>query len=187
MKLNPLARISLAAMVAILPATLPAQDKVTVQQVALEKESPELIDQIEDAARSVHDNTDALQMHALSNRSRWTNYHHLREIKESVNNGLNPALNRLIEIKPQLPEWQQHSVDRLLDSARNLANDTNSAILSVNESGNKPIVLNDEYRALLDTMNQHAEKLVRTADASGDYADALNQALEAELKVPTHQ
>lgn len=187
MKHNSLARISLAALVAILPATLPAQSRVTVQQAALEKESLELIDQVEDAARSVHDNTDALQLHASSNRSRWTNYHHLREIKESVNNGLNPALNRLSEIKPQLPEWQQHSIDRLLDSARSLASDTNSAILSVNENGSTPIVLNDEYRALLDTMNQHAEKLVRSADAAGDYADALNQALEAGLKVPSHK
>lgn len=60
LKLNSLARVSLAAMIAILPATLPAQDKVAVQQVALEKESLELIDQIEDVARSVHYNTDAL-------------------------------------------------------------------------------------------------------------------------------
>ena len=187
MKLNTLARISLAVMVAILPATLPAQSRITVQQAALEKESLALIDQIEDAARSVHDNTDALQMHATRNRSHWTNYHHLTEIKELVNNGLNPALNRLSEIKSQLPEWQQHSVDMLLSSARSLANDTNSAILNIKENQGKPIVLNDEYRALLDTMNQHAEKLVRTADASGDYADALNQALEAELKVPSHK
>lgn len=188
MKLNALARISLAAMVAILPATLPAQDKITVQQVALEKEGLELIDQIEDVARSVRFNTDTLRMHASNNKSRWTNVHHLNEVKFLINDGLNPALNRLAEIKPQLPEWQQHSVDRLLDSARSLANDTSSAFLKLdNPAPNAPIILNSEYRAFLDTMHQHAEKILITADASGDYADALNQALEAELKVPNHK
>lgn len=187
MKLNSLARMSLAAMVAILPATLPAQDKVTVQQVALEKESFQLIDQIEDVARSVHYNTDALRMHASRNMSRWTNSHHLMEIKDLINNGLNPALNRLAEIEPQLPAWEQHAIGRILESSRTLAADTNSAILNLNENKSKPILLNDEYRAFLDTMNEHAEKLVNTADASGDYADALGQALEAGLKVPNHQ
>ena len=186
MKLNSLARISLAAMVAILPATLPAQDKVTVQQVALEKESLELIDQIEDVARSVHYNTDVLRMHASRNMSRWTNGHHLTEVKGLVNNGLNPALNRLTEIEPQLPEWQQHAIDRMLESAHALAADTNSALLNLNENGSRPIVLNDEYRTFLNTMDEHAKNLASTADAAGDYADALDQALEAGLRVPSH-
>lgn len=186
MKLNSLARISLAAMVAILPATLPAQDKVTVQQVALEKESFELIDQIEDVARSVHYNTDALRMHAGRNLSRFTNGHHLTEVKNLVNDGLNPALNRLTEIEPQLPAWQQHAIGGMLESARALAADTNSAILNLSENGNRPIVLNDEYRTFLDTMDEHAKNLASTADAAGDYADALDQALEAGLKVPSH-
>lgn len=187
MKLNSLARISLAAMIAILPATLPAQDKVTVQQVALEKEGFELIDQIEDVARSVHNNTDALRMHASKNMSRWTNSHHLNEVKNLVNNGLNPALNRLTEIEPQLPAWQQHAIDKMMESARALAGDTNSAILHLNENGSRPVILNAEYRTFLDTMDEHAKNLASTADAAGDYADALDQALEAGLNLPSHK
>jgi len=187
MKLNSLARISLAAMVTILPATLPAQNTVTVQQVALEKESFELIDQIEDVARSVHNNTDALRMHASRNMSRWTNAHHLMQVKDLVNNGLNPALNRLTEIQPQLPGWEQHALDRMFESARTLATDTNSAILNLNDNGSAPIVMNDEYRAFLDRMDEHAKNLASTADAAGDYADALNQALEVGLNVPSQK
>lgn len=187
MKLNSLARISLAAMIAILPATLPAQNEVNVQQVALEKESFELIDQIEDVARSVHFNTDVLRMHAGRNMSRWTNGHHLTEVKGLVNNGLNPALNRLTEIEPQLPAWEQHAIDKMLESAHALAGDTNSAILTLSENGSKPIVLNDEYRTFLDTMDEHAKNLASTADAAGAYADALDQALEAGLNVPSYK
>jgi len=187
MNFTSLARISLAAMVAILPAALPAQSTVTVQQAALEKESFELIDQIEDVARSVHNNTDALRMHASRNMSRWTNSHHLMQVKELINTGLQPAMTRLTEIEPQLPAWEQHAIDRMLESARTLAADTNSAILTLNENGSSPVVLNDEYRAFLDTMDQHAENLARTADVTGDYVDALDQALEAGLKVPSHK
>lgn len=186
MKLNSLARISLAAMIAILPATLPAQDQVTVRQVALERESVELIGQIEDVARSVHNNTDALRMRAGRNMSRWSNGHHLTEVKGLVNDGLNPALNRLTEIEPQLPAWQQHAINRMLESAQALAADTTSAILILNANGSKPVVLNNQYRTFLDTMDNHAKNLASMADAAGDYSDALDQALEAGLKVPSH-
>ena len=187
MQLKSLARIFLAAMVAMLPATLPAEDKITVQQAAIEKESFELIEQIEDVARSVHFNTDSLRIQAHGTNSRWANHHHLREIKELVNNGLNPALNRLTEIEPQLPAWEQHAIDKMLVSARILAADTNSAILKLNDNGSKPVVLNGEYRAFLDTMDEHAQKLRSTADAAGNYADALEEALDAGLKVPNHK
>lgn len=187
MKLNALARISLAAIVALLPATLPAQDKVTVQQVALERESFELIGQIEDVARSVRYNTDVLRMHASRNMSLWTTRHHLTEVKSLINEGLNPALNRLIEINPQLPAWEQHAIGRILESARTLATDTNSAMLKLNENVTTPVVLNSEYRAFLDTMDEHADKLTSTAVAAGDYSDALGQALEAGLAIPNHK
>lgn len=186
MKLNSLARISLAAIVALVPVTLPAQDKVTVQQVALEKESFELIAQTEDVARSVHYNTDALRMHASRNLSRQTHHHHLTQVKDLINERLNPALTRLAEIKPQLPVWEQGSIDKMLISARDLATDTNSAFMRLNEKSGIPIMLNNEYRAFLDTMDEHAKKLVSMADATGDYADALDRILEVGLEVPKH-
>lgn len=182
-----LARIFLTAVVAALPATLPAQDKIAVQQVALEKESFELISQIEDVARSVQYNTDVLRTHGSQHLSRWTNHHHLSEVKNLINKGLNPALNRLTAIEPQLPEWERHAIAKMLDSARTLAMDTNSAILKLNENGAKPIILNDDYRAFLDTMDEHANNLASTADAAGDYASALDHALEAGLRLPNHK
>jgi hypothetical protein len=179
-----LAHIALAAVVAFLPATLPAQDKVAVQQVAIENESTQLIDTIEDAARSVHRDLDTLN--GNRNLSRHTNNHHLTRVKHSINNGIKPALDRLMEIKPQLPIWKQATVDGILISARSLAMDTNSAIKSLNDKPSAPVVLNVEYRSFLNTMNEHAEKLVDVTHAAGDYADALGQALEAGLEVPAH-
>jgi hypothetical protein len=181
-----LSHIALAAAVALLPATLPAQNKVAVQQVALEKESIQLIDRIEGAARSVHFNLDTLRTKANRNLSREFNNHHLMNVKQSINNGLNPALNRLIEIKPQLPAWKQATVEKILVSARALAMDTNSAFMTLHENVTTPVVLNAEYRSFLDTMNEHAGKLVSMADAAGDYSDALGQALEIGLEVPEH-
>jgi len=181
-----LAHIALASAVTFLPATLPAQDKVAVQQVALVNESSQLIDRIEGAARSVHFNLDALRSNANRNLSREFNNHHLINVKESINNRLNPALNRLIEIKPQLPAWKQATVEKILVSARALAMDTNSAFMNLRENVTTPVALNAEYRSFLDTMNEHAEKLVSMSDAAGDYLDALGQALEVGLEVPEH-
>lgn len=179
-----LAHFGLAAVVAFLPATLPAQDKVAVQQIAIENESTQLFDKIEYAARSVHRDLDALN--ANRNLSHHTNTHHLARLKHAINTGINPALDRLLELKPQLPAWKQATIDRILTSARALAIDTNSAIKSLNERNAAPLFLNAEYRSFLKTMNEHARMLVSTADAAADYADALGQALEVGLEVPKH-
>ncbi len=187
MTIKSLTRVSLVAVLGLLPATLPAATTTTVRQAAIEKEGIELINQIEGVARGVHYNTDALRAHARNKMSKWTHNHHLSEIRLLINDGLRPALTRLAEIQAELPEWKQKSIDTMLVSARALAADTNSAILKVNENGSKPIVLNDEYRALLDTMDEHAENLVRTADAAADYAAAHHQATEAGLEVPKHR
>jgi hypothetical protein len=179
-----LAHIALAAVVALMPATLPAQDKVAIQQVAIENESTQLIDTIERAARSVHRDLDALN--GNRNLSRHSNNSHLSRVKHSINNQINPALDRLLEIKPQLPAWKQATVDSIRTSARELAINTNAAIESLNDKSSAPVVLNTQYRSFLNTMNQHAQKLVDVSDAAGDYADALSQALEAGLEVPKH-
>ena len=179
-----LANIALAAVVAFLPATLPAQDKVAVQQVAVENESTQLINKIEYAARAVHRDLDVLN--GNRNLSHHANNNHLTRVKHAINTGINPALDRLLEIKPLLPAWKQATADSILTSARALAIDTNSAIKSLNERNTAPVVLNAEYRSFLNTMNEHAARLVSTADAAGEYADALGQALEVGLEVPKH-
>lgn len=187
MTIKSFARVAVMAAIGFLPAALPGAETTTVRQAALERESIVLIDQIEDVARAVHYNTDALTSHGRTNRSKWTHNHHLNEIKVLINEGLGPAVNRLTEIQSEMPEWKQKTIDTMLDSARALAADTNSAIQKMNENGGAPVVLNDEYRALLDNMDEHAKKLVRTADAAGDYAAAHRQALEAGLELPKHQ
>ena len=186
MTLKSLAPFTLAAVLGLLPAAISAAEKV--QQAAIEKESFELIDQIEDVARSVHYNTDALRTHAKSHMiSKWTHDHHLMEVKVLINDGLNPAVTRLTQIQAHLPEWERKAIDKMLVSARALAMDSNSAILNLNVNRTKPVVLNEEYRALLDTIDEHAENLVRTADAAVDYVDAHRQAIEAGLEVPNHR
>jgi hypothetical protein len=108
------------------------------------------------------------------------------QIKELVNDGLRPALTRLTEIQPQLQDWHGEAIDQLLFSAKTLAADTNSAILNQNEKGPLPLALNPEYRALISSIDAHAELLVKTADAAGDYAAAHEQAEKAGLLLPQH-
>ena len=97
-----------------------------------------------------------------------------------------PALQRLAEIQPELPAWHQDTIDQMLASAKALAADTNSAILNQNDAGAVPMSLNEEYKELVAGIDRHAETLVKTSDAAGDYAVAHRQAVEAGLKVPRH-
>jgi hypothetical protein len=157
------------------------------QRVALEKEGTELIGQLEDVARDIQFNAD--QLHVLSRQvraSKWTHYHHLEQIKSLVNDGLQPALSRLTEIQPQLPEWKRESINRMLASARALAGDANSAILNRNEHGSAPTPLNAEYVTLIKSITEHSENLVKTADVAGEYATAHFKATEAGLPVHQH-
>lgn len=173
----------LLALAALLPAGLAAHE--TSHQVAMQKEGIELIGQLEEVARDVQYNAERL--HSFSRNlqvSRWTHFHHLDQIKELVNDGLRPALDRLSEIQPYLPEWKQQSIDRMLESARALAADTNSAILEKNEAGALPAALNADYQDLITRISAHAGQLVKTSDAAGDYASARLRAEEAGVRVP---
>jgi hypothetical protein len=110
---------------------------------------------------------------------------HLSKIRDLVNDGLQPALTRLTEIQPQLPDGKQQSIDRMLEAAQTLAADTNDAILTKNESGAVPPALNAEYKNLLERIDQHAEFLVKTSEAAGDYTSARRKAHQAGLLVPS--
>ena len=167
----------------LLPAALAAGE--TTRQFQLEKEGTELIGQVEDVSRDIHYNADRLNSLTRDSQvTRWTHYHHLEQIKSLVNEGLKPALNRLMEIQPELSSWKQDAIDRMLNSAKALAADTDSAIISKNEAGTRPIILNTEYADLIEKINGHAETLVKTSDAAGDFAKAHLKALEAELEIP---
>jgi hypothetical protein len=159
----------------------PTKDK----QLEMQKEGIELIGQLEDVARDIHFNADRLN--TLSHRSsKFTRQHHLMQIRELVNDGLQPALKRLTEIQPELKEWHRDVIDKMLVSAKGLAVATNSAMLNQNENGSLPTEMNPQYKQLVSSIAEHAENLVKTSDAAGAYAAAHSQAEEAGLKLPKH-
>lgn len=167
------------------PAARAGDETVSVKQLELEKEGTQLIDQLEDVARDIRYNSDRLTSFAHDRQiSKWTHFHHLQQIKELVNDGLRPAIRRLVEIREELPSWHQHAIDQMLDSARLLAADTNSAILR-KSNADVPPAFDTEYKELIATIHGHAESLVETSDAAGKYASAHRQAVLAGLKVPT--
>ncbi len=160
-------------------------EPVTPRQLELEKEGIQLIAQLEDVSRDVHFNADRLS--ALNNGprdSKWSHQYHLMQIRELVNDGLRPAMERLTVIQSELKDWHQDAIDKMLASARNLAADTNSAIISHNQKGSMPPALNQEYKDLISKINEHAQTLVTTSDAAGEYASAHEKAQEAGLRVP---
>ncbi len=178
--------ISMLAIAGLLSAGFAAAEPTTkAQQLELQKEGIELIRQLEDVARDIHFNADRLN--TLGHRSsKFTRQHHLAQIKELVNDGLQPALKRLTEIQPDLKAWHWDVIDKMLVSAKGLAADTNSAIVNQNDNGALPTALNPEYRHLVSRIAEHAENLVKTSDAAGDYAAAYEHAEEAGLKLPKH-
>ena len=177
--------ISILALAGILSAASPVAEPTKAQQLEIQKEGIELIGQLEDVARDIRFNAE--QLNSLSHRSsQFTRQHHLMQIRELVNDGLQPALKRLTEIQPELKSWHQDAIDKMLASARTVAADTNSAILNQNEKASLPTPLNAEYRELVSRIAEHSEKLAKTADAAGDYASAHARAEEAGLKLPKH-
>ena len=175
--------VSMLAVLGTLPAAFAAS--VTNEQLGMEKEGVQLIRQLEEVGRDVRYHTGRLNSFSSTLRiSAWTHAHHLQQIRSLVNEGLQPALARLTEIQPQLPEWKQQSIDKMLEAARSLAADTNSAILAKNETGTTPPSMNAEYKDLVARMYEHAEALVKSSDAAGTYAAARMKASEAGLKVP---
>ena len=176
-------RVSMLAAFALVPSAFAAG--VTVEQVEMEKEGVQLIRQVEEVARDIRYNAGGLNSFTTDMRiSKWTHVHHLEQIKSLVNEGLKPAVTRLTEIQPQLPDWKQQSIDRMFESAKALAADMNDALLAKNEAGTVPPAMNAEYKGLVTKIYGHAEALVKTSDAAGTYAAARLKAHEAGVKVP---
>jgi hypothetical protein len=174
--------VSMLAAFALIPAAFAAS--VTPEQLAMEKEGVQLIRQVEEVARDVRYNADRLNSFTRSMHiSKWTHVHHLAQIKSLVNEGLRPALTRLEEIQPQLPDWKRQAIDKMIESAKALAADANDAILTKNEAGTTPPAMNAEYKGLVTRIYAHAEALVTTSDAAGTYAAARLKAHEAGVKL----
>lgn len=178
-------RVSMLAIFGLLPLALVAGE--VREPFEAEQEGTQLIGQMEDVARNIHQNADRLDSLARTGQvSASTHYEHLMQIKSLVNDGLRPTLDRLTEIQEVLPAWQQDTIDQMLESAKALAAKTNAAILRMKENGNRPVVLNADYREVVSNINDHADFLVKTADAAGDYAEAHQKAVEAGLTVPKY-
>ena len=176
-------RVSMLAAFALIPSAFAAS--ITVEQRETEKEGIQLIRQVEEVARDVRYNAGRLNSFTTNMQiSRWTHGHHLEQIKSLVNDGLRPALARLEEIQPQLPDWKQQAIDKMIESAKALAADANDAILTKNEAGTMPPAMNAEYKDLVTRIYDHAEALVKTSDAAGTYAAARLKAHEAGVEVP---
>ncbi len=175
--------VSLLAIAGLLPAAMLAAP--SPDPMAMQKEGIALIGQLEDVARSIRFNAGQLNSFAnTSTATKWIHLYHLGQIKELVNEGLKPALVRLVEIQPHLPAWKQESVNKMLDAARNLAADTNSALIAKREAGATPPVMNVEYKAAIAKVYEHAEILVKTSDAAQTYASSQLKASQAGLNVP---
>jgi hypothetical protein len=175
-------RVATLAMCGLLPLALVAGE--VREPFEVEQEGRQLIGQMEEAARRIHQNAGWLDSFARTEQiSVLTHKDHLTQITSLVNDGLRPTLDRLTEIQQDLPEWQQDTIDQMLESAKALAANTNSAILNMNENGNRPVVMNADYRAFVSQINEHVDAMVKTADAAGDYAEAHQKAVEAGLSV----
>ena len=176
---------SMPAIFGLLPFALVAGE--VREPFEIKQEGTQLIGQMENVARNIHQNADRLDSFARTGQvSMWTHKDHLMQIKSLVNDGLRPTLDRLTEIQQDLPEWQQDTIDQMLESAKALAAGANSAIRNMNENGNRPVVLNADYREFVSDINEHADFLVKTADAAGDYAEVHQKAVEAGLTVPEY-
>jgi hypothetical protein len=175
--------VSALAVFAVVPSAFATG--VAVEQLELEREGVQMIRQVEEAGRDVRYHADRLSSFLGSMQiSKWTHLHHLEQIKSSVNEGLRPALKRLDEIQPKLPDWKQQSIDTMIASAKALAADVTDAFLAKKEAGVVPPAMNPEYKSLVARIYEHADALVKTSDAAGNYAAARLKAHEAGVTVP---
>ncbi len=182
MKLASLTRsVSMLAVFSLIPPAFAVTDS---HQAKAPEEAIQLIRQIEDVARDVRNDVATLKSFTNSVLvSRTSHAHQLQRIKSLVNESMRPALARLAEIQPQLPEWKQQSVEKMLAAATTLAADTSAAFVAKSES-RSVAPLNMEYKALVARMYAHSEDLVKTSDAAGTYAMARGKAVKAGLDVP---
>ncbi|MFC5861209.1 hypothetical protein ACFPT7_02765 [Acidicapsa dinghuensis] len=178
-----IAALTLALM---LPATFLVAE--TSEQTKTRKEAAQITKHIEATARKIQteaDHLDAMQRNShISSRSHQQK---LNRIAVQVNEQLNPAFDRLAELKPDLPKWNQDAIDQMRTSAASLASSTNSAILNRNEAGHvKPVTMDRNYAVLVDKIGNQAGTLVQLADATGDYGAAQLKGSGTGLAITAH-
>jgi hypothetical protein len=177
-------RAALLAIVGLLPA-IPASASAQ-EPIRVQKEGVELIRQLESVARDLRYNAGQLQSFTGTILvSGSAHNHRLSEIRNLMNERVRPLVARLVEIQPLLPEWKQQTIESMFEAAKSLKADASSAILSTQKrSVAGPLALNAEYKELVSKIYEHADRLVRTADAASSYAAARLRASEAGVSVP---
>src|ERR1700712_1244266 len=102
-RISMLAVIGLAAS-GLLPASLMAVE--VKEPFQIQQEGTQLIGRMEVAARDIHHNAGQLDSFTRTGQvSTSTHKDHLMLIKSLVNDGLRPTLERLAEIRQDLPSW----------------------------------------------------------------------------------
>jgi len=182
-KLNAVYALSIAL---LLPGMLTASTRS--DQTDTRKEAIQLTQHIERTGRAIQLEADRLD--AMRRNQQISNQSHqysLSRIASHINEQLQPAMNRLAEIQPELPQWHQHAIDQMRTSAATLAANTNAAILNRNPSESRKLaVLDAGYGQLLENINGRADALVQVADAAGDYGDAQLKGHRAGLAIAAH-
>ena len=170
----------------LLPGTLMAGE--TSNQAKTRKEAIQLTQHLETTARKIQIESEQLSvMQKSSALSNWSHQYKLHTIAMHINEQLQPTLNRLAEIQPGLPEWNQHAIERMRSSAANLAANTNAALLNRGFKGTRqPPILDSEYAQLVQNIGNQAQVLVQVADAAGDYGDAQLKGHKAGLAILAH-
>ena len=166
---------AVTARASVLDHTGPGRDR---------KEAVQMVGQVEEVARrQVH--ADRLQDLSRSvDVSRWSHYHHLDGIKSLVNDGLRPALSRLLCHRHAAARVEA-GLDRPHD-CRCEAPGRRHQLGLHRESERRwsAPAMNDDYKRFIADVASHADALVKTSDAAHSYATAHLKASEAGLRVP---
>ena len=170
----------------LLPGTLMASE--LVDQAKARKEAVKLTERIEITGRDIQRQAERLAaMHVSNQYSNQSHQYALNRIAAHVNDGLQPDLQRLMELKPELPQWHQDAIDQMHATAANLAANTNDAILNRNPDGSRQLPIFDSgYQRMIKTVNNRATALVQLADAAGDYGDAQLKGNRVGLAITSH-
>jgi hypothetical protein len=170
----------------LLPGTLMAGE--LTNQAKTRKEAVKLTQHIERASLAIQKEADIL--HSMSRSSHITNATHksgLQQIKNHVNEQLQPAFSRLAELKPELPEWHQTAIAEMHTSALNLAASADAAIHNRNPGGSGKLAVADpDYKQLIANIHERSTVLAQVADATADYGSAQLKGHEVGLAITSH-
>jgi hypothetical protein len=170
----------------LLPGTLMAGE--LTNQAKTRKEAVKLTKHIERTSLAIQKEADLLHSMSRSSQiSNTTHKHGLQQIKNHVNEQLQPAFSRLAELKPELPEWHQTAIDHMRTSANNLALNADAAIVNRNPDGSGQLAVADQdYKQYVANIHERATVLAQVADATADYGSAQLKGHEVGLAITSH-